>query len=76
MANLTLMKRISLDDIGTRASHIIHMRENWQIAAESLETRFNWLNDTEKKLLTNLRTVIAFIGDHLTNDFIDIERDK
>lgn len=76
MANLTLVQRISLDDIGTRAEHIVRMRDNWLLAAESLEKRLNWLTDKEKRLLTELRTVIAFVGDHLTNDFIDIERDK
>ena len=77
MANsLTLVRRISLDDIGTRAEHIIRMRDNWLLAAESLEKRLNWLTEGEKQLLTELRTVIAFVGDHLTKDFIDIERGK
>jgi hypothetical protein len=77
MANsLTLVRRISLDDIGTRAAHIIRMRDNWQLAADVLERRSNWLTESEQKNLTELRIVIAFVGDHLTKDFINIERDK
>jgi len=68
------IQRISLDDVGTRAEHIIHMRDNWVLAAEALETRKNWLRENEKRLLTELQTVIAFVNNHLENDFIDIER--
>lgn len=68
------IKRISLDDVGTRSEHIIHMRDNWVLAVETLEKRSSWLTDKEKKLLTDLRTVVDFINYHLENDFIDIER--
>jgi hypothetical protein len=68
------ISRISLDDVGTRAEHIIHLRDNWVLAAEALEKRASWLTETEKKLLTDLKTVIAFVNDHLEKDFIDIER--
>ena len=66
--------RISLDDIGTRAEHIIHMRDNWALAVESLECRIMYLTESEKRALTELKTVVAFINEHLTKDFIDIER--
>ena len=69
-----VVKRISLDDVGTRSEHIIHLRDNWTLAAEALEKRSSWLTEKEKKLLTDLRTVIDFINYHLENDFIDIER--
>jgi hypothetical protein len=52
------------------------MRDNWQLAADVLERRSNWLTESEQKNLTELRLVIAFVGDHLTKDFINIERDK
>lgn len=70
----TTITRISLDDVGTRAEHIIHMRDNWILAAESLKKRTFYLTETEKKLLTELETVIAFVNYHLEKDFIDIER--
>ena len=66
--------RISLDDIGTRAEHIIHMRDNWTLSIESLERRVMYLTESEKHTLTELKTVVAFINEHLTKDFIDIER--
>lgn len=69
-----MIERISLDDIGTRGEHITHMRDNWQRAADHLELRNSWLTGSEKQLLTDLRTVVAFIDDHLTKDFIDLER--
>lgn len=70
----TPMLRISLDDIGTRAEHIIHMRDNWTLSIESLERRVMYLTEGEKHTLTELKTVVAFINEHLTKDFIDIER--
>ena len=66
--------RISLDDIGTRAEHIIHMRDNWVLALEALDKRKSWMTEGEKRLINELKTVIAFINHHLENDFIDIER--
>ena len=68
------MIRISLDDIGTRAEHILHMRDNWVLAIESLECRITYLTEVEKHTLTELKTVVAFINKHLIKDFIDIER--
>ena len=68
------IQRVSLDDIGTRAEHIIHMRDNWVLAAEALQKRMSWMTESEKHLLTELKTVVDFINNHLTNDFIDIER--
>jgi len=70
----TIVKRISLDDVGTRADHIIHMRDNWVLAAEALKKRMSWMTEGEKHLLTELETVIAFVNNHLEKDFIDIER--
>jgi len=70
----SLVKRITLDDVGTRGEHIVHLRDNWQIAADSLEMRVKWLTEPEKQHLTELRTVLSFIDDHLSKDFIDIER--
>lgn len=69
-----LIQRISLDDIGTRSEHIIHMRDNWVLALEALEKRKGWITEGEKHLLTELKTVIAFVNYHLEKDFIDIER--
>ena len=69
-----LVKRVTLDDVGTRGEHIVHLRDNWQIAADSLELRTKWLTVTEKQLLTDLRVVLEFIDNHLSKDFIDIER--
>jgi len=66
--------RISLDDIGTRAEHIIHMRDNWVLAHDALEKRKSWMTESEKRLLTELKTVVDFVNNHLMNDFIDIER--
>ena len=68
------IQRISLDDIGTRAEHIIHMRDNWVLAVESLERRIMYLTEGENHTVTELKTVVAFINEHLTKDFIDIER--
>lgn len=68
------IQRISLDDIGTRAEHIIHMRDNWVLAHDALESRKSWMTEGEKKLLTELKVVIAFVNLHLEKDFIDIER--
>ena len=68
------IKRISLDDIGTRAEHIIHMRDNWVLAHDALDKRMSWMTEGEKHLLTELKTVIAFVNHHLEKDFIDIER--
>ena len=69
-----LVKRITLDDVGTRGEHIVHLRDNWQIAADSLELRNKWLTVDEKQLLTDLRVVLEFMDNHLTKDFIDVER--
>ena len=69
-----VVTRISLDDIGTRAEHIIHMRDNWVLALEALEKRPAWITEGEKRLLTELKTVIEFVNAHLEKDFIDIER--
>ena len=71
---IDVIKRISLDDVGTRAEHIIHMRDNWALAIESLERRIMYLTEGEKHTLTELKTVVAFINEHLTKDFIDIVR--
>ena len=65
--------RISLDDVGTRGEHIMHMRDNWQLAADDLERRSSWLTDPESKLLNNLRIALTFVSEHLAKDFIDIE---
>jgi hypothetical protein len=67
------ISRISLDDVGTRGEHVMHMRDNWQLAADNLEKRINYLTEGEKHLLTELRTVVAFVSEHLAKDFIDIE---
>ena len=69
-----VITRISLDDIGTRAEHIIHMRDNWVLALDALEKRKGWVTEGEKHLLTELKTVIEFVNAHLEKDFIDIER--
>ena len=66
--------RISLDDIGTRAEHIIHMRDNWVLALDALEKRKGWITDGEKRLLTELKIAVEFVNNHLEKDFIDIER--
>jgi hypothetical protein len=73
MAEGTIL-RISLDDVGTRAEHIIYMRDNWVLALDALEKRKSWMTEGEKHLVTDLKTVIAFVNNHLENDFIDIER--
>jgi hypothetical protein len=70
----TPILRISLDDVGTRAEHIIHMRDNWVLALDSMEKRKGWMTEGEKHLLTELKTVVAFVNHHLEKDFIDIER--
>jgi hypothetical protein len=70
----TPILRISLDDVGTRAEHIIHMRDNWVLALDTLEKRKGWMTEGEKRLLTDLKTVIEFVNNHLEKDFIDIER--
>jgi hypothetical protein len=67
------IKRISLDDVGTRGEHIMYLRDNWQLAVESLERRKNYLGVAEQKLLTNLISALNFVTDHLAKDFIDIE---
>lgn len=67
------IKRISLDDVGTRGEHIMHLRDNWQLAIASLEKRKNYLTLSEEKLLTNLTSALNFVSDHLAKDFIDIE---
>jgi len=69
-----IVLRISLDDVGTRAEHIIHMRDNWVLALDALEKHKSWMTEGEKHLVTDLKTVIAFVNNHLENDFIDIER--
>jgi hypothetical protein len=66
--------RISLDDVGTRAEHIIHMRDNWMLAYDALDKRKGWMTESEKKLMVDLRTVIDFVNNHLEKDFVDIER--
>ena len=68
------IQRISLDDVGTRAEHIIHMRDNWVLALEALDKRKSWMTEGEKHLINELKTVIAFTNHHLENDFINIER--
>ena len=70
----TPILRISLDDVGTRAEHIIYMRDNWVLALDALEKRKSWMTEGEKHLVTDLKTVITFVNNHLENDFIDIER--
>lgn len=66
--------RIALDDVGTRMEHIVHMRDNWVLAAEALERRKSYMTEGENHLLTELKTVIDFINHHLEKDFVDIER--
>jgi hypothetical protein len=50
------------------------MRDNWVLALDALEKRKSWMTEGEKHLVTDLKTVIAFVNNHLENDFIDIER--
>jgi hypothetical protein len=71
---MTDIPRISLDDVGTRGEHIMHFRDNCQLAVESLEHRKSYLTESESTLLTNLTNALSFISDHLANDFIDIEQ--
>jgi hypothetical protein len=73
MANESVI-RISLDDVGTRGEHIIHMRDNWVLAYDALDTRKSWMTEKEKKLMADLKIVIDFVNNHLEKDFIDIER--
>lgn len=71
---VTPILRISLDDVGTRAEHIIHMRDNWVLALEALEKRKSWMTEGEKHMMAELKVVIDFVNHHLENDFVDIER--
>lgn len=66
-----MIDQISMDDVGTRLDHILHLRDNWQAALEGLRrrSRLSYVNKNETDLMLMLDRAITLVNCYLTEDF-------